>query len=167
MTFGGGNGTTKIPSAFGEPSWATWGLKNPCASHQSYQAASTACGLYPAAIGWERSAHASETQRENEGWETFLLALGSRVDERGFVCLVLFLCLGLLLACWRGCNLLELLRSELGLLFQSLGLLLGWHRVSLRTARGELELPELLEGAPSISVDMLATTILQDGIDRG
>ena len=132
MTFGGGKGTTKAPSGFGEPSGAVCGLKKPWASHQSYQAASTACGLYPAAIGWDKSTHtrASGTGRDSAEWPTFLLALGGRVDERGLVCLLFLLCLGLFLACWRGCRLLELLRGQPCLLFQSLRLLLGWERVS-------------------------------------
>jgi hypothetical protein len=132
VTFGGGKGTTKTPSGFGEPSGAVCGLKKPWASHQSYQAASTACGLYPAAIGWDKSMHTSvsETGGNDAEWATFLVALGGRVDERGLVCLLFFLCLGLFLACWCGCGLLELLRGQLCLLFESLCLLLGWDRVS-------------------------------------
>jgi hypothetical protein len=54
---------TKTPSGFGEPSAAVCGLKKPWASHQSYQAASTACGLYPAAIGWDKSMHTSASEQ--------------------------------------------------------------------------------------------------------
>lgn len=55
VTFGGGHGKTKSPSAFGLPSGPNFGSKKPCLSHQSYHAASTARGSYPAAIVSSRS----------------------------------------------------------------------------------------------------------------
>lgn len=41
---------------FPSASLSNWGLKNPDSSHQSYQADSTARGLYPAGIGPDTSA---------------------------------------------------------------------------------------------------------------
>ena len=143
---------TNTPSGFTEPSGAVCGLKKPSASHQSYQAASTACGLYPAAIGWDMSIQCERVrQSKNKAeWVTFFLALGRRVHEWRLLRLLFFLCLGLFLGCWRGRSLLELLRGELGLLLQPLRLLLGWHTVSRPwCAKRTGDSPELFDGAPS------------------
>lgn len=56
---------TKV-SVSGLPPAPTLGLKKPSATHQSYQLASTAMGLYPAAMGLERS---TRSQR-NPGTES-------------------------------------------------------------------------------------------------
>lgn len=51
VTFGGGAGTTNMPAGLMFPSGPYSGSKNPDLTHQEYQAASTAGGLYPFAIG--------------------------------------------------------------------------------------------------------------------
>ena len=55
VTFGGGKGITKGLPSLGFPSGPRTGLKKPCLSHQSYQADSTAMGLYPLAMGADKS----------------------------------------------------------------------------------------------------------------
>lgn len=69
VTFGGGIGTTKVPLALGLPSWPMAGLNMPSFSHQSYQAVSTAAGLYAVAMGAERSRRAElRLQRRPREW---------------------------------------------------------------------------------------------------
>lgn len=76
---------TKRPSGLGEPSGAVCGLKKPCASHQSYQVASTTSGLYPAGIGWDMSMHTSvsEMSRNDENVVPFFSPLGVVLTNAG------------------------------------------------------------------------------------
>jgi hypothetical protein len=106
VTFGGGAGTTNVPFGWGVPSGRVLGAKNPCAFHHSYHAASTAMGLYPAAIGSDISATASEggggvgTQYIKTGpSRTLLFALGRIVHERDLIFLLVLLDLGFSLSC--------------------------------------------------------------------
>jgi hypothetical protein len=100
----------KVPADLVEPSGAVWDLKKPSDSHQSYHAASTACGLnlYPTAIGRDMSGVRERASGEMGERQTFLVSLGRRVHEGRLLHLFL---LGLFLARSERGGLVELCRE--------------------------------------------------------
>jgi len=84
VTLGGGEGMTNWPSGLLLPSGVVWGLKKPCAAHQSYHADSTAIGLYPLAIGCDTSSKTSiKSSHEDRKSSPFFSPFGVVLKKAG------------------------------------------------------------------------------------